>query len=256
MTRRFIGEILTKSRPALSVLWQCEPDHSQHSHPLGSPQHLRAVAAADANVGRVVDALSPCDSECLVMIASDHGHETAREIIPIESILISAGFKKGTDSTDVVVVSNGLSASIYVAQTARVRVQAMIEFLEKDKRIDKVLSGRALEMVGHLADSPLAIALTGAQTDELNEFGIPGLANAFSTPLSSDTLVGCGQHGGLGNHEQHPFLLVAGEGFAPGTQYCEETSVVDIAPTILRHLRMSMDGMDGRALQSSRKSLQ
>ena len=250
MTERFIGEIITERRPALAVLWQCEPDHTQHAQPLGSPAHLRAIAAADTSAGKVMEALSSSDDDTLLIVASDHGHETTGEIIPLETMLIEAGFKADVSSTDVVVASNGLSASIYIEETARGCLPDMLDFLKGDSRIEQVISGTALETVGHRADTPLAIAVTGRRTDETNEFGVPGIASAFEDPLSSDTLVGCGQHGGLSRFEQHPFLLIKGEGFEPGAAQDDVTSAVDIAPTILRHLEMPSDTMDGAPLQT------
>ena len=187
----------------------------------------------------------------MILIASDHGHETTGEIVPLERMLIEAGFKAGVDSTDVVVASNGLSAFIYMAPAARERLSAIVVFLNRDERIDRVITAPALADVGHRTDTRLAIAVTGSRTNEKNEFGIPGIANAFEDPLSPDTYVGCGQHGGLGTFEQHPFLLISGAGFAPGTYHDGETSALDIAPTILRHLEKDGDGMDGTALQSS-----
>ena len=62
--------------------------------------------------------------------------------------------------------------------------------------------------------------------------------------------LGFGQHGGVGRWEQSPVLLVQGDGFAAGSVRQEPTSVIDAAPTILRHLGMPADGMDGRALQA------
>ena len=47
--------------------------------------------------------------------------------------------------------------------------------------------------------------------------------------------------------EQRPFLMIEGGGFAPGVRR-EPSSLVDIAPTVLRHLHMDHDNMDGRAL--------
>ena len=41
--------------------------------------------------------------------------------------------------------------------------------------------------------------------------------------------------------------MVEGGGFAPGRRQ-EATSLVDIAPTVLRHLHMDHDDTDGRAL--------
>jgi hypothetical protein len=57
-----------------------------------------------------------------------------------------------------------------------------------------------------------------------------------------------GQHGGFGRYEQAPFLLALGTGFARG-EHAGPTSIVDIAPSVLRHLSLSVEGMDGRPLQ-------
>jgi len=37
MTSRFLDSALGEDGPAYAVLWQCEPDFSQHANPLGSP---------------------------------------------------------------------------------------------------------------------------------------------------------------------------------------------------------------------------
>ena len=59
---------------------------------------------------------------------------------------------------------------------------------------------------------------------------------------------GKGEHGGLGKYEQNPFLIAIGGGFVAGSHTDRETSAVDIAPTVLRHLELPADGMDGAAL--------
>ena len=59
-----------------------------------------------------------------------------------------------------------------------------------------------------------------------------------------------GQHGGFGIYEQAPFLLAHGSAFAPG-EHAGTTSIVDIAPTVMRHLGLSGADMDGRALQGT-----
>ena len=251
MTERFISEVLESRRPALAVLWQCEPDHCQHSDPLGSPKHLQAIAAADSNVGRVADfiATQPDADDILLIVASDHGHETVSEIVDLDALLIGAGFKEGPDSRELVVTSNGLSASIYMHERARGRIDAVVELLRDDSRFGAVLHGERLPEVGHRSDAALAIVVAGAQTDEPNSFGVPGRSVAFTDRLSGDVPVGYGQHGGLGRYEQHPFLVAHGAGFAPGTVNESESSAVDLAPTIVRHLGLPVLGFDGRALQ-------
>ncbi|HXT78976.1 MAG TPA: hypothetical protein VN702_05375, partial [Acetobacteraceae bacterium] len=60
---------------------------------------------------------------------------------------------------------------------------------------------------------------------------------------------GCGQHGGLGRFEQAPFLMIDGPAFASGTVTRDPAHIVDLAPTILHHLRLAAPGLDGHALQ-------
>ena len=90
--------------------------------------------------------------------------------------------------------------------------------------------------------------MTPKRTDDANEFGIPGMNGAFEDPLSSETRIGCGQHGGLGPFEQHPFLIVQGGGFGVGVGSEDPTSAIDLAPTILSHLDLPCDGIDGKPL--------
>ena len=43
--------------------------------------------------------------------------------------------------------------------------------------------------------------------------------------------------------------MIDGTGFPGGTVSATPTSPIDLAPTILAHLQLPADGMDGRALQ-------
>ena len=81
MTDRFLDEVLRRRRPALAVLWQCEPDHTQHSHPLGSPEHLTAIASSDSCVARVAAFVEADGDDVLLIVCSDHGHETIDKVI-------------------------------------------------------------------------------------------------------------------------------------------------------------------------------
>ena len=249
MTARFCDEVLAERRPRLALLWQCEPDHTGHASPLGSPEHLDVIAKADANAGRIARAVTETvvGDDILLIVASDHGHETVDRIIPLEAMLIEAGLKEGPGTHDVVVASNGFSAHLYVADEARARIPDIHRFLEGVDDIDKIFAGAGLAEIGHRTDTPLAISVTAKRSDAANEFGVPGLNGAFEDPLSSETRMGCGQHGGLGRFEQHAFLVVRGGGFGRDHRSDKETSAIDLAPTILRHLELPSEGMDGKA---------
>ncbi len=248
MTTRFIEEVLKERKPALSVLWQCEPDHSQHGSALGSPKHLEAIAAADANVGRVANAISALDcndDEVLLLICSDHGHETIGNIIDLEGALIEAGFKASRNSRECVVASQGLSAFIYLSKEAMSELQAILEWLSSVKGVGEIYTGDELIHLGQSKEGPLAIAIDGAKLDTINEYGVVGESDAFLDRFSTKTIPGVGQHGGLGPNEQNPFLIAIGGGVKPASVHMQPTAAVDLAPTVLRHLEQSFHGMDG-----------
>ncbi len=250
MTARFRDEVLARRKPRLAVIWQCEPDHTQHARPLGSPEHLEIIAKADANVGRIAKAVDETagGDDVLLIAASDHGHETVDRIVFLEAPLIEAGLKEGEGSSDVVVASNVFSAHVYVSDEARGRVADIVEFLKGLEGVDRVFAGEGLQEIGHRTDTALAVSVTAKRSDAENEYGVPGTSVAFDDPLSGETRVGCGQHGGLGPFEQHPFLIARGGGFGAGVRSEEPSSAIDLAPTILNFLEIPSKGMDGRPL--------
>lgn len=252
MTERFIAEVLTERRPALAVLWLHEPDHVQHGVPLGSPAHLVALRQADAHAGLVVtavDRLRDAGDDVLFVIGSDHGHQTVMGVVDVEAELIAAGLKAGPSSGDILSVSSGTAALVYVHADHPERVPALGEFLSGCAWAGRVVPPDRLSEVGQAAREGLAFAISMRAENGANEYGVPGSSlEALPADGKSDH-VGFGQHGGLGAYEQAPFLMIDGAGFQAGVTHVEPTSVVDVAPTVLRHLDLPGEGTDGRALQ-------
>ena len=77
----------------------------------------------------------------------------------------------------------------------------------------------------------------------------PGRSLAAKPRWGKSDRLGCGQHGGFGQFEQSPVLLIDGPGFAAGTAREAPVHVTDLAPSIMRHLGIPAPGMDGRPLQ-------
>ncbi|MCC7275734.1 MAG: alkaline phosphatase family protein [Alphaproteobacteria bacterium] len=251
MTRRFCGEILRDRRPALAVLWLSEPDHTGHGEPLGSPAHRAAIGSADARVGDVLDAVAALEREgddVLLVACSDHGMETTRRTIDATERLVAAGLKEGPDSSDVVVAPNGTAAVIYAAPDAADRAPALRRFLEQEDWVGGVYEGDALATIGLPVGGNVLMAVTTATDAAANAFGVAGHADIVRDPESARSYDGFGQHGGLGTNEQNPFLVVRGGGFARRRATDHPCSLIDIAPTVLRHLGLAADGMDGTAL--------
>ncbi|NJO23804.1 MAG: alkaline phosphatase family protein [Sphingomonadales bacterium] len=252
LAERFTDDVLFGRRPALALLWLGEPDASSHAHPLGSPAHLEAMQEADRTAGVIMEAVGKLregGDDVLFIVCSDHGHQTVRGVIDINGALVTAGLKAGADSDDVIAVSNGTSALVYLAEAKREKTAAIGAFLAAQPWVGRVIGAEGLGKIGQVSRHGLAFAVDMAATEEPNAFGIPGQSyEAMPAPGKSGHL-GCGQHGGLARFEQAPFLMVQGPGLKAGAMRREPTSAIDHAPTILTHLGLPATGMDGRALQ-------
>jgi arylsulfatase A-like enzyme len=255
MTERFVAEaVLTPSNaPALAVLWLGEPDATQHALPMGSPAHLAVLKQADRNAGRVMDAVANLtDSEgVLLLVGSDHGHQTVTGVVDIDAELVEAGLKESLESGDVVVASNGTSALIYLHPDFTARESSIAKFLNSRDWAETIISRNDLPSVGHVSEHGLTFAVSMRSSTALNAFGIAGTSLTARRAGDKADVIGAGQHGGLGASEQAPFLMIAGLGFGVGVVRSDGACVVDIAPTILTHLGLPISGMDGRPLQIS-----
>jgi len=252
MTERFVGEVFER-RPAVAVLWMGEPEHIQHEVALGSLEHRAVLAQADAHVALVVDAVSrlrAAGDDVLLLVGSDHGHQTVEGVIDVDAELIAAGFKASTTSGDVVAVSNGTSVLIYMRPDQSAKLPDLRSFLQSCEWAGEVLGPDKLASVGQAPDACLAFAVSMRANDAANAFGIPGSSLAAKPAFGKPDRMGCGQHGGLGRYEQSPFMMISGPGFAAGAVREEPACVVDVAPTILAHLGLPWDEVDGRPLQS------
>ncbi len=249
-TERFCREVLRERAPAIALLWLSEPDYTGHHSPLGSPAHRAAIAAADANVCRVAEtvaALDPTGEHILFIVGSDHGMETVDKTIDLDGLLVEAGLKRSATSSDVVVAPNGTAALLYFADPAGKLVGHVARFLETQDWVGRRFVGPDLAAAGLPTSSAMQIALTLKPDGRDNAHGVSGHSHIVRDSLEPKDVTGFGQHGGLGKNEQRPFLFVSGGGFAAGVCH-SRTSLIDIAPTVLRHLGLSSSGMDGQPL--------
>jgi hypothetical protein len=252
MAERFVTEALTECRPAFALMWLGHPDTTQHAVPLGSPEHLAALKAADDHVALVLDAvarLRAAGDDVLLIVGSDHGHQTVHTVIDVEAEVAKLGFAEAIAAGDLVIVPNGTAVLVYASRAGRDLVPKVAAQLAAQPWAGDVFAGAALTAIGQTESRGLALFLSMAADEEPNAFGVPGRSFGAKPLAGKADRLGCGQHGGLGRYEQSPVLMIDGPGFAPGALADEPTALIDIAPTILRHLGLPMDGMDGRPLQ-------
>ena len=186
----------------------------------------------------------------LLVVCSDHGHETTDRVIPVEALMVEAGLKADAGSSDVVFASSGTGALVYLSDRASSRRDDIVDWLERQPWCGPVFAGAALAEVGQREDGGLAIAFSMAKRDGPNRFGVPGISHVAGCRFSSNDAPGRGQHGGLGRFETNAMLIVddgSGDARRIGTRTC----AVDVAPTILEFLGVTYDGTDGRPVPSS-----
>src|SRR5689334_14843181 len=170
-TERFCDEVLRERTPALAMLWLSEPDYTGHHTPLGSPAHRCAIASADENVRRVAETvaeLDPMGDETLFLIGSDHGMETVADTIDLDGLLIEAGLKKASESSDVVVAPNGTSALLYFADPAGALVGQVAGFIGSQEWAGRTFVGANLAEAGLPTGSAMQIAVTLTPDERVN----------------------------------------------------------------------------------------
>ena len=250
VTERFCAEVLRERAPALALLWLSEPDYTGHHTPLGSPAHRAAIASADRNVRRVAETvarLDPRGEDILFVVGSDHGMESVDQTIDLDALLVAAGLKQAPGSSEVVIAPNGTAAMVYFAKPESPLVGEVARFLKTEPWVGRVFTGGALSDIGLPTGSAARVAITLKADDRANPHGVSGHSHIVRDFAGAKDITGFGQHGGLGANEQRPFLFLHGGGFASGS-YRQRSSLIDIAPTVLHHLGLAADGLDGRPL--------
>jgi hypothetical protein len=247
MTERFCAEVLQERKPAIAAMWLTDPDHKMHAVELGSPEHHQALAGADRCVGevlRTVGALRAKGEEILLLVGSDHGHETIGAAIDIDLWLAEHGVKALLDAGDIAVAGQGTAALLYATEQGRAPLEALFGAMRREPWCDTLVEAEEFARYGFAATGGVLAAINLAGEDTANRHGVRGkrwVAIEDDKPVP----LGCGQHGGLGPDETRPFLMV-NDGRV-GVR-AEASSLVDIAPTLVRGLGLPVEGFDGKPL--------
>ncbi len=251
--------------PAFSILWLGEPDLSQHETAPGSPAALAAIKSSDTNLGRVLDALEEkgARSTTDVMVVSDHGFSTIARSNDLQKILKAAGLNAVADLDlkdnenvkpgEILLVGNGGSVLFYVVGHDQAIIRKLIETLQQSDFAGVIFSkdggNGAFAFSQALIDSSKGpdVVMAFRWTEEKNEFGAAGLINS-----DWNRKAGRGTHATLSPSDIHNTLVAAGPDFRHGEVDELPTGNVDIAPTVLRLLKIKpAKPMDGRVLDEA-----
>ena len=249
MAELFCREVLQDNPRAISVLWFGDPDLTMHNAQIGSPEHMAALKRIDGLVGDIaatIDAERAKGDDILLMVGSDHGHETVGYGINVAGWLDENGFSKLRESGQMAFATQGTAALLYAIGDGVTAVPDALAKLKDAPWVEGIATGAELEKLGIMPEGGLVAGISLARDPEPNDFGVAGKRWAsFNGPEFKG--IGYGQHGGWGPDETRPFLIVSHPDSAP-TRRTERTSLIDIAPTALTFLGLSTEGMEGQAI--------
>ena len=242
-------------RPDVMLLWLCEPDESFHRLGIGAPGALETIRHADAEFGRVLDALGPeIDAGTMQVIAlSDHGQITLKgEPLDLPARLAAEGISASPASLDAAdcVVAVDTAGGLWLRDRDPALAARVVDWLRAEDWCGPVFTRNGI--AGTLSSTELRleharapdISLVLHSDDRTNNHGLPG-----TTVHDAPYPVGGGCHGGLHPRELHTFLVLGGAAFRPGAVVDAPAGNIDILPTVLTLLGLPVpDGLDGRAL--------
>ena len=152
------------------------------------------------------------------------------------------------ESRDVVVAPQGTSATIYFADSARGPGRRDVaRFLAAQEWAGRSSPDAELASVALPTDMALRVAVSLAADDRVNPHGVAAMPGSSSTRPTAKAKSGSASMAGSAPTSRARSSSSPGGGFGARVRH-QPTSLIDIAPTVLRHLHMDHDDMDGRAL--------
>lgn len=249
MTRRFGEEVVARSDAALGILWLANPDLTLHHAPLGSPAHIEALQATDRRVRDVMTAVDRARDrdDILVVLCSDHGHETIGAAIHIGDWMADRGLGRWLELGQIAIASQGTAALIHATAEARSPLAGCLQAMANEPWAGSLFSGDQVGVLGVSGDDALCVVVdTRRDSEAINPHGVAGsrwlVADGEKAPE-----IGCCHHGGLGPDETRPFLALLHPDLG-ADELVGSTGLVDIAPTVLDFLDLPAEGVDGRSL--------
>lgn len=246
--------IVAERHPAVSLIWFSEPDSSQHASGVGSQSSERALAAADAAFGLLLEWLKKQGQTTTtnILVTSDHGYSTIRESVDVKSAIQNSSL--GTEIADgaIIVVPIGGSVLFYVRDKNVLIAEKLAVWLMSQSWCGPLLASQAVSeiagtipasVVGNEGERVPDLIMSFTWDSTVNDKGFTGFS------YSSSGSAGQGQHGSMSPNELNNVLFAQGPNFKHNCSIDTPTGNIDITPTILHILGVpGSENMDGRVL--------
>jgi arylsulfatase A-like enzyme len=256
LNRRAVDAYLTlglgEQHADLSFIWISDPDHTAHTKGLGAPETAASLRLADAEIGRIEDALTMKGllDRTNVIVVSDHGFSTHNAHLQLAELVAPFAKPLGDGSPDIVVTEGAIN---FRGAVDPARVTAIVAMLQKHPPAGAIFtrakSGGGAEGIvpGTLSfdvarwSHPRAaeILVSANWNAEPNQAGYPGHTTAS----------GVAGHGSSSPYDIHNTLIAAGPDVREHSVSAVPTSNADLAPTLLRLLGIAIPpSMTGRVI--------
>jgi hypothetical protein len=116
MTERSATRLLRRRQPAAAALWLCDPDHTLHGSPLGSPHTARPCAPptpAWRSFRDVSNAAARRAPGAARRPVSDHGQETIGDFVDVDAWLARQGLAEQVAAGAVATAGQGTAVLLY-----------------------------------------------------------------------------------------------------------------------------------------------
>lgn len=251
----FAERVLDEMDPAVALFWSLEPDVSHHDSGVGSEVGNRGLEAADRQFARLIEWLDRKGrlSRTDILVATDHGYGTAKEIVNAARLVEEAGFPPTGEKGGVMVASNGGSVLYYVGGHDRETADRLAAWLMEKRWCGALVASEAsgrpegtlpASLVGQEGERAPDLAMSFVWDSKPNADGYPGrIYNTSKEP-------GQGNHGSMSRYEQRCAFIARGPSFKSGVSVDTPSGNVDVMPTILRLLGIDpLEPVDGRVLE-------
>ncbi|MCU1384044.1 MAG: arylsulfatase [Acidobacteria bacterium] len=262
LNARAVDALLTlgvdEIHPDLAFLWISDPDHTAHSKGIGSEATMQALRLADAEIGRVDDAIrvKGLADRTNIIVVSDHGFSTHTGELRLAALVAPFARPLPDGSPDIVVTEGAIN---FRRGADQARVTAIVTLLQQRPEVGAIFTrptpgaGSAGVVPGTLSFDVMRwnhprsgdILVSATWSDEKNGAGIAG--------RTTDS--GVAGHGTSSPYDVHNTLIAVGPDVREHASSAAPTSNVDLAPTLLRLLGLEVPAsMTGRVIDEMRRN--
>jgi arylsulfatase A-like enzyme len=244
---------LNELKSDVTAMWFGDPDSTAHAKGIGTPETKQALGYVDAEIGRIEDTLRQRGllDRTNILVASDHGFSTHSSELRLAA-LVAPFAKPQPDGLPDIVVTEG-AVNFRGAKDAA-RVAAIVADLQKRPEVGAIFT-RPEAQGSAKGTVPGTLSFAVARWNHSRSAEILVSANWSADKNAAGyagktTQNGVAGHGTSSPYDIHNTLIAAGPDFREHATSAVPTSNVDLAPTMLKLLGLTVpSSMTGRVIE-------